>query len=383
MHRETNIINASAVCLITCHGYGVDWIAHRNPSELPYHPRHKKPHTHTHTHTHTNAFRSRQCVNTTIFSSPQFGCFRYLTSFSPKVSVDVEDATTRAPRSFVVNASFSFIAAPHSSVLHGVISMSGDWPRARAVSVPVDLPPSPSREQHFEATVLLHVDASDVDLWWPAQYGSPAMHTLSANVSWDAKALVSTPATIVSKRVGFRSVALDTGPAAPQSPTRVDPAHASSFVGCFRDGNIYWGGPQHVLPDLKSDDGGMTVSRCLQLCAGAGDNMTLAGLEHGTSCYCGTTIGSQCTGCLPGYVSRDFMCACIRVRGPQSRGMGVEKWGTVSSLVLFAINYAGGVEGGQSVWSVRIFWTHYPSHLTYHIYCVLCLLQGGHTDGPV
>jgi hypothetical protein len=172
---------------------------------------------------------------------PSFFCYsdthdsRYLASFSPKISVDAEDTVTRAPLSFVVNATFSFVAAPHSKSLKGTVTLSGDWPKARAVSVPVELQPLSSGTDSVDVNVVLRVSASDIHLWWPAHYGSPFLHTLLANVSWDG----GVTSTSISKRVGFRSVALDTGSPAPRSPTRVDPTHSSLFVGCFRDGNIY------------------------------------------------------------------------------------------------------------------------------------------------
>lgn len=69
---------------------------------------------------------------------------------------------------------------------------------------------------------------------------------------------------------------------------------------------------QHALPFLAAnDDDGMTVSRCISLCAaassaqrtaavsGAAANYTLAGLQDGTRCYCGAEIGRQCDGCMP------------------------------------------------------------------------------------
>jgi len=65
----------------------------------------------------------------------------------------------------------------------------------------------------------------------------------------------------LSKTVGFRSVGLYTGPAASQPPTKIDPAHAAAFVGCFKDGNPYWGGRQHALPLLAAMTPDMTVGK--------------------------------------------------------------------------------------------------------------------------
>ena len=88
---------------------------------------------------------------------------------------------------------------------------------------------------------------------------------------------------------------------------KVDPAHAAGFVGCFKDGNPYWGGRQHALPLLAGDSPDMTVA-CIASCAHAGPKYTLAGLqpgaamqsnkrgglkEKGTSCYCGSEIGKR------------------------------------------------------------------------------------------
>jgi beta-mannosidase len=81
----------------------------------------------------------------------------------------------------------------------------------------------------------------------------------------------------------------------------VDPANTEAFVGCFRDGNPWWGGAQHALPFLASGpDTTMTVSSCIALCAKAGSNHTLAGVQKGGWCYCGTEIGQTCEGCLRG-----------------------------------------------------------------------------------
>ena len=72
---------------------------------------------------------------------------------------------------------------------------------------------------------------------------------------------------VMTKPIGFRSVGLYTGNvAAPKLPAKVDPKYMSAFLGCFNDGNIYWGGPQHALPFLAGSDNSMTVPRCLKLC---------------------------------------------------------------------------------------------------------------------
>eukprot|EP01052_Picozoa_sp_SAG31_P039620 SAG31_NODE_5529_length_2475_cov_2.029040_5_plen_159_part_00 len=128
---------------------------------------------------------------------------------------------------------------------------------------------------------------------------------------------------LMRKTIGFRSVALHTGPAASRPPAKIDPAHASAFVGCFKDGNPYWAGRQHALPFLAGMTADMTVGKCIELCAGS--NNTLAGLqpgaaqqsdkrgglkEKGTSCYCGSHIGTTCDGCLRGTGTQgDPVCA--------------------------------------------------------------------------
>ena len=50
---------------------------------------------------------------------------------------------------------------------------------------------------------------------------------------------------------------------------------------------------QHALPHLAGNDAKMTVTRCLSLCARNPKAFTLAGLQDGTKCYCGTEIGVQ------------------------------------------------------------------------------------------
>lgn len=112
-----------------------------------------------------------------------------------------------------------------------------------------------------------------------------------------------------------RTIASEQGPAASQPPQKVDPAHAAAFVGCYKDGNPYWGGRQHALPLLAGASPDMTVGKCIALCAHAGPKYTLAGVqpgaalqsnkrgglkEKGTSCYCGSEIGTTCDGCLRG-----------------------------------------------------------------------------------
>ena len=52
--------------------------------------------------------------------------------------------------------------------------------------------------------------------------------------------------------------------------SQVDPASKDAFVGCFRDGNIYWGARQHALQHLAGEGADMTVPRCIALCAQAG-----------------------------------------------------------------------------------------------------------------
>jgi hypothetical protein len=144
----------------------------------------------------------------------------------------------------------------------------------------------------------------DVKLWWPLHYGAPNLHSLRASVTMRGAAA---PTWAAAKQIGFRSVALSTGTRVPEAPKRVAAAHAAAFVGCFRDGNPYWGcapgyAPgktcQHALPHLAGSSDAMTVGTCLALCAkagaganGNGSQFTLAGLQDGKNCYCGTAIG--------------------------------------------------------------------------------------------
>ena len=141
-----------------------------------------------------------------------------------------------------------------------------------------------------------------------------ALHNVTATITWDiAGTDMPDPAAApeaITKTIGFRSATLYTGPPAPQQPAPVDPQHAADFVGCYRDGNPYWGGPQHALPFKAGNQPNMTVGHCIALCAAAGKQYTLAGLQpspmsnavkptQSTVCYCGETIGATCTGCLP------------------------------------------------------------------------------------
>jgi hypothetical protein len=96
-------------------------------------------------------------------------------------------------------------------------SVSGNWPTATGaartvVSRTIKLPAGVS-----EATDLL--PASDVDLWWPAGYGSQPLYNVDVSaivqppaVAADGAAVAATPVN-ASRRVGFRSVHMDTSTA--------------------------------------------------------------------------------------------------------------------------------------------------------------------------
>ena len=231
----------------------------------------------------------------------------HLSSWSPKVSVLETDARTQLPTRFLVNASFEFLLP--SSTTGGWIHLVGDWGGRSTTRVEALTPETPNSVAVVHASIEASVP--QIKLWWPLHYGEPNLYNITAIIDWDG---ASTPPP-VAKAVGFRSVGLYTGPAASQPPQKVDPAHAAAFVGCFKDGNPYWGGKQHALPLLAGDSPDMTVGKCIAMCAHAGPNYTLAGLQpgaalksnqrgglkqKGTSCYCGSEIGQTCDGCLRG-----------------------------------------------------------------------------------
>ena len=275
----------------------------------------------------------------------------HIAAFSPQVVTVAVDPVTRLPTSFYVNASIELLlpvrrAVSQSSdasdstgdadVLSGTLKLIGDWGNHSTVPLRLRLPPPAAAEQEHEqgeqgggspppsVTVhaVLHAKVPDVKLWWPLHYGAPNLHRITAEVTWDGGVYSSTSSpTTVTKRIGFRSVALYTGDdAAPVPAARTDPSHAADFVGCYRDGNPYWGCAlfgsktrtcQNALPHVAAkSDPTMTVSRCIALCGKATaatnltdrtltDKYTLAGLQDGTNCFCGHDIGSQCKGCYP------------------------------------------------------------------------------------
>jgi hypothetical protein len=156
--------------------------------------------------------------------------------------------------------SVEFVRAPHCPGLSGTLQLLGDWGNASTTAV--TLPPTGAKEVVTTVHAVLEAAVPAVGLWWPLHYGEPTLHTLTARVRWGAAGAAGAGASVTTK-IGFRSVELYTGPAAPASPARVDAAHADAFVGCFRDGNPYWGGNQHALPQLAADDANMTVGRCI------------------------------------------------------------------------------------------------------------------------
>ena len=189
----------------------------------------------------------------------------FLVSFSPKTTVVATDPASKQPTAFLVNTSFEFMVAPNSPARVGTLSLTGDWGKTSTTQIRL-----PAATAAIAATATVHavLDARvpAVKLWWPLHYGSPSMHTFTAQVTWHGadQAWAGSPQPPVTKRLGFRSVGLDTGPAASSRPARIDPAHATAFVGCFKDGNPYWGGPQHALPFKAADQPDMTVSHCIQ-----------------------------------------------------------------------------------------------------------------------
>jgi hypothetical protein len=243
----------------------------------------------------------------------------------------------------------------------------------------------------------------DVQLWWPLHYGTPHLHAITAHVAWrwqeeeDDKddSLSSSSSAMITKRVGFRSVSLFTGSAPAPLPARVDPSHAADYVGCFRNGNPYWGCPagfsptcQNALPfspkrssisgsgsgsgigstsnsnaDGGNDDPNMTVGKCIELCANGGEGgggggeggvdaaaaeattpttpvYALAGLLDSTQCRCGAAIGKECTGCLPlvGTPADPTECGapCGGDAGVACGGSSY-MWGSLSVCVSFTV----------------------------------------------
>lgn len=226
------------------------------------------------------------------------GAGPYIASFSPKISVAATDPATGEPTAFTVNASFDLVAPASAAATAGSVELTGDWGTTSTVQVKL---PASATPVTVTVHAVLEAGVPAVKLWWPVHYGEPALHTLTAR--WSGSAAPADSSDVMTRRLGFRSVGLYTGPAAPQQPSRVDPAYKEAFVGCFRDGNPWWGGPQHALPFMAAGhDAAMTVSSCIALCgkAGSESEYTLAGVQKGSSCYCGTEIGQTCKGCLPG-----------------------------------------------------------------------------------
>uniref|UniRef100_A0A0W0GFC0 WSC domain-containing protein n=1 Tax=Moniliophthora roreri TaxID=221103 RepID=A0A0W0GFC0_MONRR len=60
-----------------------------------------------------------------------------------------------------------------------------------------------------------------------------------------------------------------------------------NHAGCFVDT------PQRILPNQQDLSGKNTVEACLDVCAKYG--FSLAGVEYGDQCFCGTTLNSQAT----------------------------------------------------------------------------------------
>ena len=52
--------------------------------------------------------------------------------------------------------------------------------------------------------------AKDVDLWWPAGYGAQALYAVDVSATVSAPVEAAAAAVAASRRVGFRSVAMDT-----------------------------------------------------------------------------------------------------------------------------------------------------------------------------
>ena len=160
-----------------------------------------------------------------------------LLSWSPKVSVvDYKHNTVgKAPTKFAVNASFVLFAGPRTTAVVGELLLAGDW--KQSTKTKFTLPPSQvaTTTTHW---AIITAKVPDVKLWWPQHYGEPHLHILSAMLRFGTSGAAPTASSskASSKAIGFRSVGLFTGGAAPASPAQVDPAHKASFVGCFRDG---------------------------------------------------------------------------------------------------------------------------------------------------
>ena len=252
-------------------------------------------------------------------------------AFSHTVVATEFDASTKRPTEFRIDASVEIVQlAALSAAARGgdgataTLTLTGDWTEGEstsAVSVRVVVPLADGASmvlprysggaarapRTIAARAQLSARVPDVQLWWPKHYGAPRMHGLQAVVEWGG---ASASATAVSARVGFRSVALYTGDAAPRVPARADPALSAAYVGCFRDGNPFWGCAanfsstcQHALPHHAATDlVGMTVAKCVALCAAqstAAAAFPLAGVQNGGTCYCGDAIGEQCDRCMP------------------------------------------------------------------------------------
>lgn len=284
-----------------------------------------------------------------LISIPPFAS--YVSMVSPQVMAIETDERTGAPLKFMVNTTLEIVTVcRYTEVSHGVLKVVGDWGTSNTSTVTManDICGTNQNMQTLQTVhrhILLYADVSKVKLWWPRHYGTANLHSVTVSVDWVSKdGLSSGLSSITTKQFGFRQVTLYTGPSAPQQPAQVDPKHKNAFIGCFNDGNPWWGGPQHALPYLAASSSNMTVTDCLMLCHKAGQNFTLAGIQKGSSCYCGNTIGEVCDGCLAltGTKADPSQCGWPCTGNPQIACGGASYMWNANSVYNITMAFADG-----------------------------------------
>jgi hypothetical protein len=107
---------------------------------------------------------------------------------------------TQGPFAVTVRA---FFWAP--AAVTGTVNVTGAWSPAAAASTPVSLAAGDS-----SATLVLPANPADYSLWWPNGMGAQPLYSVAASFVPSLPAPFPAVAPTVSRRVGFRTVALVT-----------------------------------------------------------------------------------------------------------------------------------------------------------------------------
>ena len=183
----------------------------------------------------------------------------------PYPTVPLTDAATAGPWNVSVRVHLASAAAPGSAAAAGTLTVSGGWPGAAPVSLPVSVPAG----AEAVASATLVVPPGAVALWWPAGLGAQPLYSVTATFTPGSGAAPASPPVSVSRRIGFRTLALVTD----------DDSEPARLAGVDGSGNLtmrwrvngasVWARGANMIPmeDLDARSSTAALEALVQACA--------------------------------------------------------------------------------------------------------------------